>query len=113
LSLPVDGSEDHLLKIQDCPNLTISDWQRALEGTAKNPALIDNNVEDTIKVNDNDQGLLYTAQEVEEGITIKGEDENEVTTDSEVELEDIFDPDSQSDFDDDINGNEDLDDENM
>jgi hypothetical protein len=38
---------------------------------------------------------------VEEGITIKEEDENEATTDSE------------SDFDDAINGDEDIDDENM
>ena len=27
LSLLVDGSEDHLLKVRDCPNLTIGDWQ--------------------------------------------------------------------------------------
>jgi hypothetical protein len=27
LSLLVDGSEDYLLKVRDCPNLTIRDWQ--------------------------------------------------------------------------------------
>jgi hypothetical protein len=27
LSLLIDGSEDHLLKVRDCPNLTIGDWQ--------------------------------------------------------------------------------------
>ena len=50
---------------------------------------------------------------MEEGITIKEEDEKEVTTDSGVESEERFDPDSQSDFNDDIDGDEDSDDENM
>jgi hypothetical protein len=26
LSLAMDGSEDHLLKVRDCLNLTIGDW---------------------------------------------------------------------------------------
>jgi hypothetical protein len=58
-------------------------------------------------------GLIRTAREVDEGITIKKEDENEVTTDSGVESEDRFDPESESDFDDAIDGDEDIDDENM
>ena len=66
-----------------------------------------------IEVEDNDDGLLYTAQEVAEGITIKEEDENNVTTDSGVSSNERFDTDSESDFDDDINGDEDIDDENM
>ena len=66
-----------------------------------------------IKVEDNDDGLLYTAQEVAKGITIKEEDENNVTTDSGVSSNERFDTDSESDFDDDINGDEDIDDENM
>jgi hypothetical protein len=70
---------------------------------------------DTIEVDDNERGLLYTAQEVVEGITVKEEDENNVTTDSGVDLVDSFDPDEddESDFNDDINGDEDIEDENM
>jgi hypothetical protein len=70
---------------------------------------------DTIEVDDNKRGLLYTAQEVAEGITIKEEDENDVTTDSGVNSVDSFDPDEddESDFDDDINRDEDIEDENM
>ena len=26
LSLAVDGSKDHLLKVRDCPDLAFSDW---------------------------------------------------------------------------------------
>ena len=68
---------------------------------------------DTIEVDDNDNSLLYTAQEVAKGITIKEEDENDVTTDSGVSSDERFDPDSESDLDDDIDGGEDIDDENM
>jgi hypothetical protein len=68
---------------------------------------------DMIEVEDNDDGLLYTAQEVAEGITIKEEDENNMTTDSGVSSNERFDTDSEFDFDDDINGDEDIDDENM
>ena len=67
---------------------------------------------DTIEVDNNEEGLLYTAREVEEGVTIK-EREEDVITDSEVESEERFDLDSESDFDDDIDGDEDMDDENM
>ena len=67
---------------------------------------------DMIEVEDND-GLLYTAREIAEGITIKEEDENDVTTDSGVSSDEAFDPDSQSDFDDNIDGDEDIKDENM
>src|SRR5947199_2367896 len=75
LSLAVDGSEDHLLKIRDLPDITVGDWQqRAPEGTTENPA----------PVNDDDdiEGTLYTAREVEEGVTIKEEREEDVITDS-------------------------------
>jgi len=113
LSLAVDGSEDHLLNVWDCPNLTISDWQQALKGSATALILVDDNTIDMIEVEDNDDGLLYTAQEVAKGITIKEEDENNVTTDSGVSSNERFDTDSESDFDDDINGDEDIDDENM
>jgi hypothetical protein len=50
---------------------------------------------------------------VEEGITIKVENEEDVTTDSGVESEERFDPNEESDFDDAIDGDEDIDDENM
>jgi hypothetical protein len=115
LSLAIDGSEDHLLKIRDLPNITVGDWEKAPKGTEENLAIIDDDVLDTIEVDDNKRGLLYTAQEVAEGITIKEEDENDVTTDSGVDSVDSFDPDEddESDFDDDINGDEDIEDENM
>jgi hypothetical protein len=113
LSLTVDSSEDHLLKVRDCPNLTVGDWQRALEGSEAALILVDDNTMDTIEVDDNDNGLLYTTQEVVKGITIKEEDENDVTTDSGVSFNERFDTDSESDFDDDINGDEDINDENI
>ena len=101
------------MKVRDCPNLTVGDWQRALEGSEAALILVDDNTIDMIEVEDNDDGLLYTAQEVAKGITIKEEDENNVTTDSGVSSNERFDTDSESDFDDDINGDEDIDDENM
>jgi hypothetical protein len=113
LSLSVDGTEDHLLKVQDCPNLDFGNWQRALKGTIENPTIIDDDSGGTIEVDNNDQGLLYTVQEVEEGITIKEEDESEVTCDSGVDLAERFDPDSESDFNDNLDGDENVDDENM
>ncbi len=83
--------------------------------TEENPAVIDDDVLDTIEVDDNERGLLYTAREVVEGITIKEEDKNDVTTDLGVESVDRFDPnkDDESDFDDVIDGDEDRADENM
>jgi hypothetical protein len=115
LSLAVDGTEDHMLKVRDCPNLTVRDWKRAPEGSAENPTMIDEDGEDTIKVDDNAKGLLYTAKEVVKGIKIKEEDENDVTTDSGINSEEYFDPDkeSESDFDNAIDGDEDIHDENM
>jgi hypothetical protein len=96
------------------PDITVGDWQRAPEGTTENPALIndDDDIEDTIEVDNNEEGLLYTAREVEEGVTIKKREED-VIADSGVESEERFDLDSESDFDDDIDGDEDMDDENM
>jgi hypothetical protein len=93
-------SEDHLLKVQDCPNLTVCDWQKAPEGTAENPAVIDEDRESIIEVDSNENGLLYTAKEVAVG----------VTTDSGVESDERFDPgkEDESDFDNDIDGDEDM-----
>jgi hypothetical protein len=59
--------------------------------------------------------LLYTAKEVVEGITIKEEDENNVTTNLSVLLDERFNPDEEgeSDFDNAIDGDKDMADENM
>jgi hypothetical protein len=115
LSLVVDGSADHLLKIRDLPNLTIGDWKKVPDGTEDNPTAIDDDVLDTIEVDDNQRGLLYTAQEVVQGVTIKEEDENDMATDSGVDSMDRFDPDEddESDFDNAIDGDENMADENM
>jgi hypothetical protein len=94
LSLLVDSSEDHLLKVRDCPNLTIRDWQQAPKGTKDAPILINDNIRDIIEVEDDDNSLLYTAQEVTKGITIKVEDENNITTNSGVSSDEAFNPDS-------------------
>jgi hypothetical protein len=52
-------------------------------------------------------------QKVIKEITIKEEDENNVTTDLRVSFNERFDTDSESDFDDDINSDEDINDENI
>jgi hypothetical protein len=111
----VDGLKDHLLKVRDCLNLTVGDWQKAPKGTVENPAVINKDRESIIKVDSNEDGLLYTAKEVAEGIIIKQEDENNVTADLGVELDKRFDPNEEdkSDFDDDINGDKDIQDENI
>ena len=75
--------EDHLLKVRDCPNLTVGDWQKAPEGTAENPAVIDEDGESTT--------------------------DSEVESDERLDL----DEEEESDFDDAIDGDEDVDDENL
>jgi len=115
LSLAINGFEDYLLKIRDLLNITVGDGEKAPEGIEENPAVIDDDVLDTIEVDDNERDLLYTMREVAEGITIKEEDENDVTTDLGVDSVDSFDPnkDDESDFDDDIDRDEDIEDGNM
>jgi hypothetical protein len=76
LSLLTDGSKDNLLKIQDLLDIIVGDWQQAPKGFAKNPTVIPNNASELIEV---DEGFLYTAQEVAEGITIKEEKEDGIT----------------------------------
>jgi hypothetical protein len=68
-----------------------------------------------IEVDNDDNSLLYTAQEVAKGIIVKVKDENNITTDLGVSSNERFDPNLQleSDFNNDINGDEDKDDENM
>jgi hypothetical protein len=80
----------------------------------ENSTIIDNDdIEDIIEVDNDEEGHLYTAQEVVEGIIIKEEREEDITTDSGVDSEDRFDPDPDSNYDDDINGDGDIGDENM
>jgi hypothetical protein len=69
----------------------------------------------TIKVGDDNIDILYTTQEVAKGITVKVEDENNITTNLEAFSDERFNSDSQSEsnFDDDIGGNEDKNDENI
>jgi hypothetical protein len=109
LSLPTNGLRDSKLSIQDLPNIIVGDWTRALKATAKNPIVI-SNISDSIEIDD---GYLYTAKEVEEGIKVKEEDVDEVITDSRDESNQRFDYDEESDFDDDANGDEDEAGENM
>ena len=75
-----------MLKVRECLNLTVGDQQKALKGTAENLAIVDKDREDTIKVDDNTISLLYTTQEVVEGIKIKEEDKNDVTTNLSINL---------------------------
>ena len=81
LSLPTDGSRDSELFIWDLPNITVGDWTRALKATAKNLIVIYDDVSDSIKIDD---GYIYTAKEVEEGIKVKEEDEDEDEDKDEV-----------------------------
>jgi len=77
--------------------------------------VIDKDGESIIEVDSNEDSLFYTAKEVVEGIAIKQEDENDVTTNSGVKLDERFnlDAEDESDFDDDIDGDKDMQDENM
>jgi hypothetical protein len=93
LSPPPNGSKDDQLYIRDLPNITVGDWQQAPKGTADNPIVILDDVGDSIEV-DVEDGLLYTTQEVAEGITIKEEKEEDITIDSGDESEAQFDYDS-------------------
>jgi hypothetical protein len=89
--LPATNSASSHLRAS---NLTIRDWQQAPKGTKDAPISIDDNIRDIIEVEDDDNGLLYTAQEVAKGIKIKVKDENDITTDSGVSSNEAFDPDS-------------------
>jgi hypothetical protein len=68
-----------------------------------------------IKVDDDDNSLLYTAREVTKGITVKIKDKNNITTNLGVSSNERFNPDSQSesDFDNDINGDKDQNNKNI
>ena len=45
---------------RDCLDLTIGDWQQAPNGTEENPTIINDDIEGTIKMDDNKEGFLYT-----------------------------------------------------
>ena len=67
-------------------------------------------------MNDNKASLLYTVREVAKGVTIKEEDEANVTTDLGVSLYDRFnyrDKDNKSDFNNNIDGDKDINDKNI
>jgi len=77
--------------------------------------VINEDGESTIKVDSNEDSLLYTTKEVAKGIIIKQEDENDITANLGVKLDKRFNPnkEDESDFDNDINGDEDMQDKNM
>jgi hypothetical protein len=70
-----------------------------------------------IEVNNNNSGYLYTIKEVAEGIIIKEENENNITTNSGIESEERFDPEinrlSESDFNKEVNRDKDINDKNI
>jgi hypothetical protein len=111
----MNSLEDYMLKVRDCLNLIVRDWQKALKGTAENLVIINNDREDTIKVDSNKNRLLYTIQGIAEGIKIKEEDSDDIITDLGVKLDKRFDLNSkdESDFDNAIDGDEDIKDKNM
>jgi len=104
LSLNPNRSEDSELKIKDLPDIVVGEYTR---NTAQDPIIIpnDDDIGDTIEVQE--ESLLYTETEIEEGIVVKEENLDNVTTDDSREDSDAeFDYDSGSDFDEDIDGDE-------
>ena len=76
-------SEKDVLELFASVRFTVGDWQKAPEGTAENPAVIDEDGESTT--------------------------DSEVESDERLDL----DEEEESDFDDAIDGDEDMEDENM
>ena len=74
LSLNPNGSEDSELSIRDLPNITVGDYTKAPKSSVENP-IIPDDVGNTIEVDNEGDGYLYTVQEVEEGITKDGKDD--------------------------------------
>ena len=81
--------------------------------SAKNPIVVLDNVRNTIKVNNKDDGYLYTAQKAEAGFTVKEENKDDITTESRDESNAQFDYDSDSSFNNDVDGNKDKQDKDM
>ena len=78
----------------------------------ENPTII-NNILNTIKVNNNKDGLLYIIKKVMEGIIIKLKDEIEVIINSGVDSNKRFDIKGEFGFDNQVNSNMNSEDENM
>ena len=100
LSLNPDGSEDSELKIKDLPGIVVGDYNR--------PAIIsddDDEMGDTTETqepdDDDEMGDTIEAQELEQE-----EDQGDMMTDSEDDTDLRFDYDSGSDFDDEIDNDE-------
>ena len=102
LSLNPDGSEDAELKIKDLPGIIVGDYNRVTEEPIVIPD--DDDTGDTIEVQQDQEGLLYTEQEVEDGLVDMKENPSDVTTDSGEDTDACFDYDSGSDFDEEIDG---------
>jgi hypothetical protein len=71
-------------------------------------------------VDSNEDGLLYITKEITEGITIKQEDEIDMITDSGIDSDKRFNTDikgkdegGESDFDNQVDGDKNFEDENM
>jgi len=101
LSLNPDSSEDSELKIRDLPNVTVSDYNQA--SIASQVILIPNDTSDTV-----------TACEKLQGIAKVEEDKAKVITNSSDDTKSYFDEeDSDSDFDEALDGDKDVGDYNM
>ena len=97
-----DGSEDHKLKIKDLPSIAIGDWR----ASTNSEIILEDEVDKSIEAEDD--GYLYTAEEVANGIPNIQLSKKYVTTDTDTYTD--LNPDSDSSYDDDINeGTEDAD----
>lgn len=117
LSLNPNGSEDSQLKIQDILDITIGEWKLLEEDTiiidSQAPSTHATNLDFqnpiapfTIELRTRSQtttstrkGLYYTHKEIEEGISDREDDENDITTDSGDDTEARFDSDDDKEFD--------------
>ena len=116
LSLNPNGSEDSQLKIQDILDITIGEWKLLEEDTiiidSQAPSTHATNLDFqnpiapfTIELRTRSQttstrkDLYYTHKEIEEGISDREDDENDITTDSGDDTEARFDSDDDKEFD--------------
>lgn len=93
--------------------MTIDDQQKAPKGTAENPTVVDDNISESIEVDTKGDSLLYTAQEIAQGITVKAEKEEDIATDLGDDSDQRFDYDLESTFDGEEDGDKDEEDENI
>jgi hypothetical protein len=105
LSLNPDGSEDAELKIKDLPGIQVGDWRLPTSSATNLETIPEDEIEESIEVEDD--GYLYTAEEVANGINNLEFDEDIVTTDTDSYTD--YDLDSDI-YDDEVNGDaEDMD----